>query len=140
MPISQEGLSQANVIPYLKGQEADSHIWDFHLNFKPKEQWWRPRISPVKIKIVINILLRKQVLVCWPYFSYVDHISGMLTIFLVCGPYFRYVDHISDMLTIFMICWPYFWYVHYIPGMWTITLRYVDHISGMLTIFMVCWQ
>ena len=53
-------------------------------------------------------------LVCWPYFWYVDHISGTLTIFLVYWTYFWYVDLISGMLTISLVCSPYFWYFDHI--------------------------
>ena len=61
--------------------------------------------------------------VCWLYFWYVDHISGMLTIFLVCWPYFWYFDHISGMLAIFLVCWPNFWpYWHIVSFMSQICL------------------
>ena len=81
-------------------------------------------------------------MVCWPFFWYVDCISGILTVFLVYWPYFWYVDHISGMLTIFLVCWPYFWYFYHISGMLTIFLVcwpyywYFDHTSGMLTKFL----
>ena len=78
-------------------------------------------------------------LVCW----YVDHTSGILTIFLVYRLYFWHGDNISGMLTIFLVCCSYFWYVDHISGTLTIFLVlwpyfwYVDHISGMLTLSLV---
>ena len=63
------------------------------------------------------------------YFWYVDHNSGILTIFLVrygdhisgmvTRPYFLYVDHTSGILTIFLVYRLYFWYVDKISGMFT---------------------
>ena len=88
----------------------------------PNTQWYSKldQVGSGIGNILDNCSENSQIFIVGPYtytvvyFWYVDHNSGILTIFLV-----RYGDHISGMVTR-----PYF--------------LYVDHTSGILTIFLVC--
>ena len=81
-----------------------------------------PHISPLSFAV------------CWPYFWYFDHISGILTTFLVYWPYFWYVDHTYGILTMLYHDLPCYTLLYHVIPCYTMSY----HVIPCYTMY--CWN